>query len=114
MTDKNYKDALAERLTQVNVAATEWAEKMQPYSDEAVEHLRPRIEMLASLIQMMPEAEALTALAPNAQGALLALFWVARAAFIMGYCSPLVESGEAEYAITEAGRALFGDGNQIA
>ena len=23
MTDKNYKDALAERLTQVNVAATE-------------------------------------------------------------------------------------------
>ena len=112
MTDKNYKDALAERLTQVNVAATEWAEKMQPYSDEAVEHLHPRIEMMVSLIQMMPEAEVLTAFAPTAQGALLALFQVARAAFIMGYCSPLVESGEAEYAITEAGRELFGDGSQ--
>ena len=112
MTDKNYKDALAERLTQVNVAATEWAEKMQPYSDEAVEHLHPRIEMMASLIQMMPEAEVLTAFAPNAQGALLALFQVARAAFIMGYCSLLVESEDAEDIITQAGRALLGDGSQ--
>ena len=114
MTDKNYRDALTERLTQLNTAATEWAEKMQPYTDEAVEHLQPRIGMMASLIQTMPEAAALLALAPNPQGALQALLHVARAAFIMGYCSLIVAGEEETVALTETGlNHLRGDDTQI-
>ena len=113
VTDKNFRDALSERLTQLNTDALDWSAKMQPYMGEAVEHLQPRIGMMASLVQMMPEAAALLALAPNQQAALQALLQVARAAFLMGYCSLIVAGEEEAVALTETGLSyLRGDDTQ--
>lgn len=114
MTDKNYRDALTDRLTQLNTDALAWSAKMQPYVGEAVEHLQPRAGMMASLVQMMPEAAALLALAPNQQGAMRALLEVARAAFLMGYCSLIVAGEEETVALTETGLSyLRGDDTQV-
>ena len=96
MSDKTYQEAIDDRLTTATENAAAWTKKMEPYADEAVEHLRKRVEMMAVLIYNSPESEYVAAYARNDIQILAHILQIARSAFIMGYCS--LKSGDDTHA----------------
>ena len=96
MADRTYQEAVDGILATATIATAAWVKKMEPYADEAVEHLRKRVEMMAVLIYGAPESVKLLAeTRGDRRQTIDRILQIARSAFIMGYCSLIVEADEA-------------------